>query len=416
MLSQKSIEPGWPIAEQFLYSCVRSFYNPVHWNETVALTENPDFDWPTISRLVNISDDHVNDVGRIAPFMYHILREQPFVPDSVLSSLRRQYMIAANTNQFYFDELGKVLQQLSDAEIDVIVLKGAVLAHTVYDNIGLRPMGDLDLLVQEKDYEQTTIILQSLGYKFGKKVTSLELYTQEISLEKQSGNNFVIIDLHIQLLFTLSAQPRVNIDWFWQEVKPIHIRGIHTKALSDEAMLIHLCAHHFGHNIRHSGHDLARWIDIIQLIDVSRKTIDWNKVIEQSKTLDLVLGLKTILPAIQQIHPIIPSQFLTKIEALEVSQNEQHELKVDHGISEHLDKHPGAIRFRLTLNQLKEQPNWSEKFKLIVNDLFPTKQSMMQYYNVKSSLLLPIYYVYRLCLGARVVISGLLTNKALSGK
>ena len=45
-----------------------------------------------------------------------------------------------------------------------MLLKGAALAITVYDSIGLRPMGDLDLLVPEERLAEAVARLKALGY------------------------------------------------------------------------------------------------------------------------------------------------------------------------------------------------------------------------------------------------------------
>jgi len=46
-----------------------------------------------------------------------------------------------------YAELGQLLRSLKDRGVEVIVLKGAALAETVWKNIALRPMADMDLLV-----------------------------------------------------------------------------------------------------------------------------------------------------------------------------------------------------------------------------------------------------------------------------
>jgi len=48
-------------------------------------------------------------------------------------------------NLLLYHELPRILKVLSP--LPVIVLKGAALAATIYHRIGLRTMGDLDLLV-----------------------------------------------------------------------------------------------------------------------------------------------------------------------------------------------------------------------------------------------------------------------------
>ena len=67
------------------------------------------------------------------------------IPTSVKAQLLTEYYNTTAQNQVMFQELERIANVLSDAEIPVVVLKGASLAPTVYPEVGLRPMGDLDL-------------------------------------------------------------------------------------------------------------------------------------------------------------------------------------------------------------------------------------------------------------------------------
>jgi hypothetical protein len=55
-----------------------------------------------------------------------------------------------------YQELQTVLKtfKFRAASIAVIALKGAFLAELVYENIGLRAIGDVDLLVKKEDLEK----------------------------------------------------------------------------------------------------------------------------------------------------------------------------------------------------------------------------------------------------------------------
>lgn len=59
----------------------------------------------------------------------------------------------------------KTAEAFTDAAIDFIVLKGPVVAHTVYPDPSWRPFGDLDLLVRAADWKDACQILSGLGFK-----------------------------------------------------------------------------------------------------------------------------------------------------------------------------------------------------------------------------------------------------------
>ncbi len=49
--------------------------------------------------------------------------------------------------------------------VKVIVLKGTSLATNLYPDIGLRPMGDIDLLVHKSQFRSAIQLVQSIGYR-----------------------------------------------------------------------------------------------------------------------------------------------------------------------------------------------------------------------------------------------------------
>jgi hypothetical protein len=62
-------------------------------------------------------------------------------------------------------ELKEVLHLLNEKKIRVVLLQGVDLLQQVYDDIGLRPMLDIDLWVLPEDYNSLIGILISRGYQ-----------------------------------------------------------------------------------------------------------------------------------------------------------------------------------------------------------------------------------------------------------
>ena len=62
-------------------------------------------------------------------------------------------------------ELTRVLRHWAAEGIDVIPLKGPVLAEAVYPDAALRPFRDLDLLVRPEDRRRADVALRGLGYE-----------------------------------------------------------------------------------------------------------------------------------------------------------------------------------------------------------------------------------------------------------
>lgn len=92
----------------------------------------------------------------MGPLLHYILEEtdhqqEKFIPNTIREQLRKIYYQYMYHSMRLHQELQQALNILQEARIKLIVLKGAALAETVYKNIALRPMADIDLLIFKKD-------------------------------------------------------------------------------------------------------------------------------------------------------------------------------------------------------------------------------------------------------------------------
>ncbi len=76
--------------------------------------------------------------------LYDPMTQRPYDTElnDILLRLKKEYQWSLARNMILFDELNRVLKAFNEAGIEVIVLKGAALAQTVYPDIALRPMGE----------------------------------------------------------------------------------------------------------------------------------------------------------------------------------------------------------------------------------------------------------------------------------
>jgi hypothetical protein len=115
----------------------------------------------------------------IAPLVYHKLKgiqESHFMPQEVMDKLKGAYQGNLARNMYLYAELKRILDAFSEKGVEVIVLKGAALAKTVYGDIGLRPMGDIDLLVKREDLPRAEKTMSGAGCHFD--VKNIERYKE----------------------------------------------------------------------------------------------------------------------------------------------------------------------------------------------------------------------------------------------
>ena len=85
--------------------------------------------------------------------------------DPTLSAyLDEQHSLNTARTQLILADLAKILRAASATGLEVVPLKGAVLATHYYGESALRPLADLDLLVRPADEARIAAILGDLGY------------------------------------------------------------------------------------------------------------------------------------------------------------------------------------------------------------------------------------------------------------
>lgn len=139
----------------------------------------------------------------VAPIVYRVLSVCPeSVPPAILDDLRQRFRANTMRNTYLARELIRITKGLSEKEVRAIALKGPVLAHLAYGELGLRQFIDLDILVHPSDLGMTREVLASLGYNAS---SFAELDEQEKKFFQWNKEKFgnadwsVHIDVHWQL-------------------------------------------------------------------------------------------------------------------------------------------------------------------------------------------------------------------------
>ncbi len=140
-------------------------------------------DW---SRMVEIARSE-----QVAGLLYCLLEDQG-VPGPVMEELARFHHSAAAGNMALLGALEELDRELAIEGLDVMALKGASLMGTAYPRLGMRPMGDLDLVVRPKERELFETLLARLGYlpdpvhphMFTKARVVVDLHTHALDTER----------------------------------------------------------------------------------------------------------------------------------------------------------------------------------------------------------------------------------------
>jgi len=239
--------------------------------QRIAELAGADLDW---DQFVSTSYAH-----GIAPLIYHSLQQSAVidrVPSAAAKALRNSYYLNAARNNLLYTELARILTALSGQSIEVIVLKGAALAETVYAHRALRPMSDIDLLVKSERLADTETTLLNMGYALD---SNLKAHYQ---------------DHHYHWVFMKKAAPSVEIHWHvqhptdpfmvdiegcWRRAESVSIAGVEALVFSPADLLLHLCQHLGQHKFTGGIRPLC---DISEATKYYGDRVDWLEVVRIS--------------------------------------------------------------------------------------------------------------------------------------
>ncbi|MDP2939669.1 MAG: nucleotidyltransferase family protein [Candidatus Omnitrophota bacterium] len=300
------------------------------------------------------------------------------IPKESKDRLKQFYYKILERNWLIQLELHKVVLLLNQEGIEAIVLKGASLLETVYKNIGLRPMSDVDLLVKRKNLTKIRAVLQGAGYQKPDFLDqeSLEKFGGEVYLYKEGG---VFLDIHTNLSQYERFQDVFRIDLdeeIWNKSKIIKGSQGDLRILNPNHLIMHLCMHHA---IVHSFAGLFRFCDIREVILTYQKDIDWPYLIVKARLYKMKRIVYYSLVLTQQLFGKIISEDI--LEALKP--NTRILILVDFLISKKriLSLPDVEHSFKKIISQLFLMDGLFNTIRVVIKMLFPSREWLIYHYD-----------------------------------
>jgi hypothetical protein len=104
----------------------------------------------------------------LSPLGHHLSRLQWInVPAPVRAYLERWQQVSDLRTRVMYAELGRIVRAFSDAGVEYHLIKGSTLGPLYYPSVFLRPMQDLDIMVQPQQALRARQVLFELGYAHG---------------------------------------------------------------------------------------------------------------------------------------------------------------------------------------------------------------------------------------------------------
>ena len=212
---------------------------------------------------------------KLHPFLFARLRETQ-LPDSVRETLSAAYRRNVLKELRRAVELRRIDAALSSAGIRFIVLKGPVLAATVYPDRASRTMIDLDFLIDEDEMAHAMRVLETAGYRVPPQFAGRELAAGDAPpmIHDQPGGPS--IELHAML--DSLPDEHAALAAMWPRARRIDLgHGITLPALDNGEFFAHVATHMSKHH-RFDG-ELRSLLDVSLLLRTEE--LEWDVLLAE---------------------------------------------------------------------------------------------------------------------------------------
>ena len=290
-----------------LLHCARNYLADERvWN-VASLLEGP-LDW---CKLLELASWH-----RLSALLFHNLTRAELrsgVPPWVMQEIEGIYYDNIARNLRFQAELGKVLRTLYTQEIAAIVLKGSALLEPVYRDIGLRPMGDLDILVDDDNLAFADDLVKGLGYS----PSANDEIQQKTRDEHRhfpalfSPDGIVTVEIHRHIVRPDSPL-HFNLSGLRDRAPEATIAGAQALVLAPEDLITHLCIHFFLDRRYSSRAALGQLCDISETIQHYESVLDWELFCREAQKNNHSGPLHSALFAAKAMLGTSPPEFVLK--------------------------------------------------------------------------------------------------------
>lgn len=278
-----------------------------------------------------------------------------------LLAYRTQARINAATvrNLRLYHELGVILTSLRQHQIEVIVLKGAHLAATVYPNPALRYMNDIDLLLHPADVPAAVAVLQALGYQPAAPIDWVKHLATDHHLPR-FGKPEVVAGVELHWTITRPQQTyTIALAGLWARATPVTLAGVETLGLCPEDLLLHICEHATYHH--HFLQRMRFLCDIDAVVRHPGQALDWGQVQQRAQDYRWAKGVHLALLLAQQLLATpVPKAVLDQLQAAGFA-DQLTELAIDQFFTDQ----PGASDISPAFAQFSAAQTWREKVNIV---------------------------------------------------
>jgi putative nucleotidyltransferase-like protein len=231
----------------------------------------------------------------LLPLLQKDLATADLVTGHVLSRLKQEAVANSQSMLHLIAKQLSVYKLFQEHGIPVAIFKGALLAQMAYGEMSLRQAGDIDLLIDSRDFPQAHLLLESLGYEMYPRLTPAQLashLSNHCEIQFMRDEWFTVVDLHWDLaprsfVFGLKA------DEVTSRLQSVSLAGTTVQTFDAEDLVLYQAMHGAKHLWRR-----LEWISSLAESLRATPEIDWDTLINRAAdaraTRMLALGLRLV--------------------------------------------------------------------------------------------------------------------------
>ena len=205
-------------------------------------------------------------------------------------------------------QLRSILGNFQRSNIPCLVLKGADLAFSLYEQPHLRPMRDIDLLVRPEDFSCAEACLVKLGYKnvdFRLEPAIRCDYHHRFESEEFAH----AVELHWEIR-SPGSRLTIPLEEVWGRSTILSQFGTTAHYLRGEILFLYLGVH----VLKHKWYDcLSHFYDLALLVERDRDQLCWTSIIQDARTWAWEEQLHLLLENLEALFPgVLPDHLEVK--------------------------------------------------------------------------------------------------------
>lgn len=209
----------------------------------------------------------------------------------------------------HWKELTSIVNCLSNQRINYLLVKGVRLSWLMYSNPYTRGIGDIDLVIQLKDYEKAFNALISNGYVRGQaqylknSMAFYGIHYHEVKLYKMTPNGKVRVEVKKRTSATNS------FELWWHHVIQKTINGLTLNVLEDNFEILHLILNAFVNNESFSVFQDCRLRDYFDVAyAIKYVNFSWQVVLDAAEDMKVTHQIAAVLRSVKELFSAVGEQ------------------------------------------------------------------------------------------------------------